>query len=817
MRLHLERSTLAFAVRHAGMSAYHHRHVPGGAGVQVIDAAMLSNNTGPQYGAIIPMSNESHHHHDGRRVEDLRLITGAGKYTSDWNEPRQLYGHFLRADRAHAEIVSVDTAKAVAFPGVKGVFTGEDAVRAGYVRAPHTMGFPGKNGMKARAPARPVLAHQRVRFVGEAVALVVAESAAVAQDAAELIEIEYRDLPSVTDPEGALAPDAPQLSDEVPGNLALESEAGDEQAVEAAFAGAAHITRAKVISTRVAPNPMEPRACLVTYDPATESYRIHSPMQGVTTLRAQLASYTKVPAEKLIFEVRDVGGGFGQRSSAYPEYAALMIASKAMGRPVKWVSTRTDGILTDTHGRNMIAYGQLALDKDGKFLAMRLDWIVDLGAYLSPGAQGHVRNTTNCMTGVYQIPALYASYKIPITNTTPIGAYRGAGRPDIAYAVESLVNQAAAELNLDPAELRRRNFIPPEAFPYTSPTGGKYEIADMPGVLKQALVLADWDGFEARRTKSRAAGKLRGIGISTVIENTGAGNAPTDEVEIRLDGTGTVTAFMVAKAQGHGHETTFGSIVAKTLQIPLERVKIVQCEPGTKLIGNGTGGSRSTVGAGSVCHLAAVKLIEEGKALTALELNLEPSQIEYANGEFRSTESNRAVMLADLAKEKTLSFMAEGKFGSTYPNGCHIAEVEVDPETGRSEVVSYCAVDDIGVVINHSIAEGQLHGGVVQGAGQVFGEQMVYDSETGQPLTASFMDYYMPRAGLIPGIQGEEHATTSTVSPLGVKGVGESGCTASIPVLVGAVLDAVRPLGIRHLHMPLTPARVWQAISAAAR
>jgi len=762
------------------------------------------------------MSTEAHHHHDGRRVEDVRLITGAGKYAADWNASKQLHGYFLRADRAHAEIVSVNTSKAAAHPGVKGVFTGEDAVQAGYVRAPHTMQFAGKNGMKARAPARPVLAHGKVRFVGEAVALIVAESAGIAQDAAELVEIEYRDLASVTDPEAALVAGAPELSDEVPGNLAWESEVGDEAAVDAAFASAAHVTRAKINSTRVAPNPMEPRACLVAYDAKTESYRINSPMQGVTNLRSQLASYTKVPAEKLTFEAHDIGGGFGQRSSAYPEYAALMIASKALGRPVKWTSTRTEGILTDTHGRNMIAQGKLALDKDGKFLAMRLDWIVDLGAYLSPGAQGHVRNTTNCMTGVYRIPALYASYKIPITNTTPIGAYRGAGRPDIAFAVESLVNQAATELGIDPSELRRRNFIPPEAFPYTSPTGGKYEIADMPGVLKKALKLSDWEGFEARRAKSKSAGKLRGIGISTVIENTGAGNLK-DEIEIQLDATGTVTAFMVAKAQGHGHETTFGSIVAKALQIPLERVKIVQCVPGTKLVGNGTGGSRSTVGAGSVCHLAALKLIEEGKALAALDMHLEPSQIDYANGEFRSNESSKMIPLAALAQEKTLSFMAEGTFGSTYPNGCHIAEVEVDPDTGKSEVVSYCAVDDIGVVINHSIAEGQLHGGVVQGAGQVFGEKVVYDPETGQPLTATFMDYYMPRAGLIPGIRGEEHATKSTVSPLGVKGVGESGCTASIPVLVGAVLDAVRPLGVKQIEMPLTPSRVWGAIRAAGK
>jgi carbon-monoxide dehydrogenase large subunit len=761
--------------------------------------------------------NDVSHHHDARRVEDVRLITGHGKYASDWNEPGQLYAVFVRTDRAHAEIVSVNTQAASGHPGVKGVFTGEDAVRAGYVRAPHTMQFIGKNGMKARAPERPVLAHKKVRFVGEAVALVVADSAGAAADAADLVEIEYRDLKSVTDPEAALAEGAPQLSDEVPGNLAWEHEVGDEKAVEAAFAKAHHVTRATIVSTRVAPNPMEPRACVVAYDSATETYRIHSPMQGITTLRGQLSSYTKVPQEKLVFEVGDVGGGFGQRSGAYPEYAALMIAAKALGVPVKWVSKRTEGLLTDTHGRNMIAHGQLALDDGGKFLAMRIDWIVDLGAYLSPGAQGHIRNTTNCMTGVYQIPALYATYRIPITNTTPIGAYRGAGRPDIAYAVESLVNLAATEVGMDAAELRRRNFIPPSAFPYTSPTGGSYENADMPGVLEKALALADWKGFEARRSKSKQAGRLRGIGISTVIENTGLGNAPADEVEIQLDASGTVTLLNVAKSQGQSHETTFAQIVSKALQIPLEKIKIVQCAPGTTLKGNGTGGSRSTVGAGSVCHLAAQKLIEEGKRMAALELHVEPSQVDYGNGEFRSNEAEGVVKLADLAKDRTLSFMADGKFGSTYPNGCHIAEVEVDPDTGKTEVVSYCAVDDIGVVINHSVVEGQLHGGVVQGAGQVFGEQVVYDPETGQSLTASFMDYYMPRAGLIPPIRGEEHPTQSKVSPLGVKGVGESGCTASIPVLVGAVQDALRPLGIKKLDMPLTPSRVWRAINGAAK
>ncbi|MES2561452.1 MAG: xanthine dehydrogenase family protein molybdopterin-binding subunit [Pseudomonadota bacterium] len=761
--------------------------------------------------------SDAHHEHDGKRVEDLRLITGAGKYAADWNAPGQLYGYFVRADRPHANIVSVDTAAALAFPGVQHVLRGEDAVSAGYTKSPHALTFPGVGGMKARAIERPVLAHRKVRFVGEAVALVVADTAAAAQDAAELVHVEYEDLRCVVHPEEALAPGAPQLEEAVPGNLVFEAEAGDLKSVEAAFAKAAHVTCVKVESTRVAPNPMEPRACLVAYDAASGEYCFNVCMQGVTTLRKMISTYTHVEEDKLKFEVRDVGGGFGQRTPAYPEYCALMLASKATGKPVKWVSTRVEGFLTDNHGRANTISGELALDADHKFLAMRLDWINDMGAYLAPGAMGHIRNTTTCMTGVYRIPALYATYRVPLTNTTPVAAYRGAGRPDIAYVVERLVNQAAAEVGLDAAELRRRNFIAPEAFPYKTPTGSVYECADFPGLLAQALKLADWVGYPQRLSKSRAAGKLRGIGLSTVIENTGAGNAPADEIEIELDASGTVTVYTVAKTQGHGHETTMAMIVGDALGIPRSQVKVVQCAPGTTLVGNHTGGSRTMVGAGSVCYLAAQKLIEEGKALAALELKLEPSQIGYAHGEFGSTESNRKVKLAELAKTKTLRLKADGKFGSTFPNGCHIAEVEIDPKTGLSEIVAYCAVDDCGVVINHAIVEGQLHGGVVQGAGQVFGEHIVYDRETGQPLSASFMDYYMPRSDLLKSLRGQEHPTVSQVSPLGVKGMGESGCTASIPALVAAVIDAVRPLGIHHLDMPLTPSKLWHAMDAAKK
>jgi len=751
------------------------------------------------------------------RVEDRRLITGHGKYTADWNRAGQLYAHFVRADRAHAEIIAIDTTAALASPGVKLILTGEDAVRAGYLKAPHALTFPGRNGINARAPARPVLATNKVRFVGEAIAIVVAESAAAAQDAAELVQIEFRDLAAVPLAEDALAAGAVALHDDVPGNLAFEVEAGDEKAVDAAFAAAAHITRVKVESTRVAPSPMELRACLVAYDAAADSYYFNVCNQGTTTLRKQMSGYTNVPEEKLVFESLDVGGGFGQRTVAYPEYCALMMAAKATGCPVKWVSTRLEGFLTDTHGRSNIIEGKLALDGDGRFLGMRLDWINDMGAYLSPAAFGHIRNTTTCMTGVYRIPALYGSYRVALTNATPVGSYRGAGRPDIAYVVERLVNAAADELKIDPAELRRRNFIPLAAFPYTTPTGSVYEIADLPGMLDKALELADWKGYPQRRAQSAAAGKLRGIGISTVIENTGAGNAPADEVEITLDASGLFTVHTQAKSQGHGHETTYGLIVARALGVPLARVHVVQCLPGSTRQGNHTGGSRSTVGAGSVCHLAAVKLIETGKALAALELKLEPSQISYANGVYSSTEASRSIELTDLAQQQPLAIMADGKFGSTFPNGCHIVEVEVDPETGVPTVASYCAVDDCGEVIHHAIVEGQLHGGVMQGAGQVFGEHVVYDRESGQPLAASFMDYVMPRAGLIRDIRGAEHATPSTVSPLGVKGVGESGCTASIPVLVAAVIDALRPLGVTHLDMPLTPSKLWHAIQDARR
>jgi carbon-monoxide dehydrogenase large subunit len=749
------------------------------------------------------------------RLEDMRLITGAGRYASDWNLPGQLHAAFLRSDRAHAKIVSISTAPALAHPGVLGVYTGEDAVRAGYTRPYVGLNFAGKDGMKARIPERPALAHERVRFVGEALAVVVAESALVAHDAAELIEVEYEDLPAVIDMEAALAPGTAQLHETVPNNLPLEYEAGDKAATEAAFAKAAHVTKLKVASTRVVASPMEPRACVVAYEPAHERYTLHVCHQGMNMMKMQLATYSGLPQDSFCVEARDVGGGFGQRTPAYPEYLALMIAAKALGRPVKWISSRTEAFLSDAHGRANSIETELALDREGRFLAFRVNWLADVGAYpIHAAPASHIMNPKTCLNGVYDIPALYGYWRLALTNTSPVAPYRGSGRPDIAYAIERTVSQAAAELRIDPAELRRRNFIRTDAFPYKTPTGTTYDNADFSGLLEKALTLADWKGYPARRAASEKGGKLRGLGIATVIEATAAGLFATDEIEIEVDAEGMVTAYTVAHSQGQGHETTFAMLVAKELEIPIACVKIRQGASDRALVGNHTGGSRSTVGAGTVCRIAAEQLVRSGKALAAEEMGLEPSQVSYAAGAFSGVEPGQRMTLGALARKRRLSAKGEASISSTFPNGCHIAEVEIDRDTGVTNMLSYVAVDDCGVVVNHTIVEGQMHGAVAQGAGQVFGEHAVYDPENGQLVTASFSDYYMPHAGFLPEITMAEHPTASRVNPLGIKGMGESGCTASLGALVNAVDDALRPLGIERLDMPLTASKLWTAIAA---
>jgi carbon-monoxide dehydrogenase large subunit len=760
--------------------------------------------------------------HAANRREDLRLITGRGRYSSDMNLPGQLHASFLRCDCAHAEIVAIDATPALKRPGVVAVFTGEDAMAAGYTKFPNLLTFTNRAGAGLIKPDRPVLAHGRVRFVGETVAMVVAETAAAAHDALDAIHVEYRDLPVAVAAEDALKPGAPQLHENIPGNLAFEWDTGDAAAVDKAFKAAAHVTKLKVVSPRVVPSPMEPRAAVIGYDAASDSYDVYTNSQGIIMMRWQFAALTGVPEDKLRFHLHDIGGSFGQRSAVYPEHGALMIAAKKLGRPVKWVSTRSEGFLSDSHGRGLVMAGELALDGNGKFLAARYDFICDMGAYLTPtGTASHVRNPAICTTGVYKIPALYANFRVTMTNTAPIAAYRGAGRPDIAYVVERLVDQAAAELKIDRAELRRRNFIPLNEFPYKTPTMGVYEASDFNGCLTKALKAADWDGFPARREAARKRGKLRGIGLSTTIEGTAAGMFPKDQIAIEFDAKGRLEVFTVALSQGQGHETTFAQIVADTLGVAAETVQVRESVQGKNITGNHTGGSRSLVGAGSICKVAAQKLIEQARPLAAEALELEPSQVDYANGVFRSRDGDKSIGLLELAEKHAgsqphpLNLMAEGSVGATFPNGCHIAEVEIDPDTGVSSIAAYTACDDCGTVINHAIVEGQIHGGVAMGAGQVFGEQVMYDEASGQLLSGSFSDYAMPRAGWVREINMSEHPVLSKVNVLGAKGVGEAGCTASLSSLMTAALDAVRPLGIEHLDMPLTPGRMWQTLQQA--
>jgi carbon-monoxide dehydrogenase large subunit len=760
---------------------------------------------------------DGHHFFDvggvrASRLEDPRLITGQGTYASDWNVRGQLHAAFLRSDRAHARLIKVDVTRARAYRGVHAVYTGDDAIRAGFIRAPHQLNFVGVKGMKAIAPERPALATTAVRYVGEPIAMVVADSLAIANDAAELIDVTYEDLSAAIGPEAALAPGAPQIHPNVPRNLAFEMEAGDRAAVNAAFAQAHHVTRLKVDCTRVSPSPMEPRACLATFDSRDESYTIRVCLQGINTMRAQIAGYTGIAQEKIKVVARDVGGGFGQRSTVYPEYVMSLYAARALQRPVKWVSTRSESFMTDTHGRANIGAGELALDRDGKFLALRYDWITDQGAYISSGGPGYIRNVMACLTGVYAIPVAYSRFRVALTNTGLVAAFRGAGRPDIAYAIERLVTQAAYEMNIDPAELRRRNFISPEAFPFKNATGTTYEYAELAALMDKALAAADWGSFEQRRAAAARAGKLRGIGISTVIEGSGGGNAPSDDIELEVAADGIVTAYSASQSQGQSHETTMAMIVGATLGIAPERIRLRQTVAEKNLVGNATGGSRTMVGAGSSCKIAADMLIERGKSLAAEEFDIEPSQVDYARGVFTAREGGRSLSLAEIASQRAFTVRGGGKFGQTWPNGCHIAEVEVDPETGMAQIAAYVAVDDCGVAINHAIVEGQVQGAVTQGAGQVFGEHIVYDSQSGQLVTGSFMDYVMPRAGMVREIRMQEHSTPSKVSPLGVKGVGESGCTASLGAIANAVHDALRPLGVKPVDMPLTPAKLWKVI-----
>ena len=749
----------------------------------------------------------------GRR-EDPRLLKGEGRYTADWNFPNQLYAAFLRSDRAHARIASIDTNAAAAMPGVVRIFTGPDV--AHFKTLPAHLRQPGRGGQPVKVPERPILARGRVRHVGEEIALVVATSAAAAQDAVERIEIDYEDLPVLTDGAAALAPGAPLLHDSVPGNLAIDYIYGDEAATADAIAGAHHVTRLTLESTRVIGAPLEPKSCVVSYDAATGSYDICAASQGMTMMVPNFTEITGVPAEKIRLHARDVGGGFGIRAEAYPEYCALMHAAKTLGRPVKWTGSRFESIVSDHHGRGARLTGELALDRDGRFLALRHTWICNIGAYLSQA--GPLINTFNPSThaiNAYRIPVLFGSHKLALTNTTPITAYRGAGRPNVSYLVERLVDEAAREMGIDRVEIRRRNVIPKEAYPYKTPSGSTYDSGNPGGYLDDAIRYADWAGFAERRKKTS---KLRGIGCAVFLEPSG-GRALTEQAAIRFDEEGKPSVYVVSGPSGQGHETVFPEIVAAELGIAPELISAKPSDPaGPRLTGGGTIGSRSMMAHGSALVATARTVVKKGMELAAKDLEVASADLEFREGKYRVKGTDISLAFQELARRYTKELDAVDSIQSamSYPGGAHVAEVEIDPDTGVIDILNYVAVDDCGRVINHTLLEGQVYGGIVQGIGQVLIEHCVYD-ENGQLLTGSFMDYAMPRADILRGAKLYEHLVPSPSNLLGAKGAGEAGTTGAIPALANAVIDALRPLGINHLDFPYSPSRIWTAIANKRR
>lgn len=754
----------------------------------------------------------------GRR-EDLRLVTGRGRYTADHSSARQAYGHFLRADRAHARIVGTHVAGARELAGVLAVLTGEDIVGAGLKSPPPINFFKGVEGQSLRDPFRPALAYERVRYVGEPVVLVVAESEFLAQDAAELIEIEYEDLPAIVHAGDALSSTASLIHPDLPDNLAFDYAYGDSGAAESQFQKAAHVVRVTLDAQRVAGNPMEPKSCVVSYEAAGESFDIWLPSQGTADITAAFAHVTGLPRDRFNVRSNDVGGAFGVRNEVYPEYVALLLAAKTTGRPVKWTGTRSETISGDHHGRAAVLTGHLALDRNGKFLALRVEWLVNMGAYCSNA--GALINTvaapTSTAASIYDVPAIYGRHRLVFTNTTPTTAYRGAGRPNVAYLWERLVEEAARKMRIDSTELRRRNLLKKESFPLRTATGSTYDSGDPSGLLERALQLSDWKSFETRRQTSKQNGRLRGIGCAMFLEPSGG--AGKEEIKIEIQADGGLALYSNAGPSGQGHETVFPALVSEALGIPSAAVNLRYNDAnGPKLLGTGSFGSRSLISHGGALMLGAREIIQKGRDLAAAELEVEPQDLTFENGLYRVVGTDLTISIESLIREylsaesHPLDTKVTIDTAASYPSGAHIAEVEIDPETGEIEIMNYVAVDDCGTIFNPTIVEGQLHGGLMQGIGQVLGEHVAYDRETGQLLSGTFQDYFMPRAADLHPLILKELPVPSPANPLGAKGAGEAGATGSVPALGNAVIDAMKPLNIFHVDMPFSPNRIWAAM-----
>ncbi len=750
------------------------------------------------------------------RREDDRLLTGQGRFVDDLGEPGDLHLVFVRSPYAHARLAAIDAREAGAAAGVAAVFTGTDLVAEKVGSFPPNLALKNAAGQKMSTPPLHPLAVDVVRFVGQPVAAVVAVSREAAERAAALVQIDYETLPAVASLEAALAPGAPQLWPEAPGNVAAVSRFGDAAACDAAFARAAHVTKLAVMNQRLAPVTIEPRGGRAS---VAADGRLHyqASSQNPSGMAQSLAKILGLPPAQVRVTVGDVGGGFGMKTLLHPEDVVCAFAARRLGRPVRWRATRIEEFQAASHGRDQHAEGELALDADGRILGLRVRITGNIGAFgHAPAAIINLMVGPKVITGVYHVPALDLAARAVITNTNVVGAYRGAGRPEAIFLIERLMDRAAAELQMDPAELRRRNLVPPSAMPYRTPMGETFDSGDFPRLLDRALAEADWAGFGARRRDAAARGQLRGRAISTFLEWTGVVHEETVQLQVEADGR--VRAFTAMQAMGQGIETSYLQILAEALQLDAERIEIVQGDSDVAT-GIGSMGSRSLYIGGSAMLTASQQAIDEGRKLAGEALEAPPADIIYGNGRFSVAGTDLGIDLAQLAArqpDKRIAISTVQKVGGpSWPNGVHVCEVEIDPDTGQVEIVRYTTVDDVGRVINPLIVAGQVHGGIAQAVGQALMEQVVYDDE-GQLLTGSFMDYALPRADDLPSFDTHtDESSPCKINPLGAKGVGELGTVGATPTVINAVLDALRPLGVTDIAMPATPERVWRAIREA--
>ncbi|MDO8299233.1 xanthine dehydrogenase family protein molybdopterin-binding subunit [Lacisediminimonas sp.] len=775
-----------------------------------------------------------------RRKEDYRFVTGSGRYTDDIELQGQTHAYFLRSPHAHAHIVAIDKSAALAAPGVLAIFTGEDLATDKIGGVPCGWLITDVAGQPMKEPAHPALAQGKVRYVGDQVAVIIAATYMQAKEAAELVDVRYDVLPAIVDASDAIKPGAAVVHDIAPDNRCYKWSLGDKAAVDAAFASAAHITRLPLTNNRLVPNAMEPRAAIGHYSRADDSYTLYVANQNPHVERLLLTAFVMgLPEHKMRVIAPDVGGGFGSKIFLYAEDVVVTWASKKVNRPVKWTAERSESFLTDAHGRDHASLAEMAVDADGKFLAMRVHTVANLGAYLSTFATSVPTILyATLLAGQYTTPQIYCEVDGVFTNTAPVDAYRGAGRPEAAYVVERLVSAVAREMKIDDVALRRRNFI--TSFPYQTPVALQYDTGDFNACLDGAIALADVAGFAARRDEAKKRGKLRGLGYSTYIEACGL--APSNiagalgaraglyEVgEVRVNPTGSITVFTGSHSHGQGHETTFAQIVSDRLGVPFDQIDIVHGDTGRVPFGMGTYGSRSLSVGGTAIMKAIDKIVDKGKKIAAHLLEASAGDIEFKDGKFSIAGTDRNVPFGQVAFSAYVPHnypltelepgLDETAFydptNFTYPAGAHICEVEVDPETGVVEIVAMTAVDDFGNIVNPMIVEGQVHGGLAQGIGQALMENCVYDKQSGQLLSGSYLDYSMPRAEDLPNFKVGNRVTPCTHNPLGVKGCGEAGAIGSPPAVINAVIDALAPLGVTDIAMPATPHRVWMAITSA--